>query len=226
MQTMMQKTFFTALAAAVLVAQAEGTEVVLNLHGCLGGEEITYTTNKFIVNADASPVLGYIHGTGTKKTSITLNYMGANELLCADAFTWSAPEIHFAVSADAAAQAAWEETLLSRKGGTITLLQAGSLSLMSAEEPISATLLGQSEAGGSITLGSHTAQYMGYFTTLSAAQQSITADNQLALVGSMSDGTLTLIGKLSKNGLVTPEPATTTLGLLALTALMTRRKRA
>lgn len=221
----MIKSVFTVLATAAFVGSS-AFSAVLNTSGCLGGEEMTYSTDLLTVNITSSPLLGFIHGQGKGggDTTIALNYSDANVLQCSEGFTWNAQGIHFAINADAAAQNAWcYELLHSKKTAAVTLINGGAQFSLTAASPIDATLLGQG-AGGMLTLGGgYTAQFTGFFTSLAAAQQSFTGGNQLAVVGSAEDGRLSLVGKL--NRATTPEPATATLSLLALTALCTRRRR-
>lgn len=220
----MIKSVFTVLATAAFVGSS-AFAAVLNTSGCLGGEEMTYSTDLLTVNITSSPLLGFIQGQGKGggDTTIALNYSGDNVLQCSEGFTWNAQGIHFAINADAAAQNAWcYELLHSKKTTAVTLINGGAQFSLTSFTSIDATLLGQG-AGGTLTLGNYTAQYTGFFTTLADAQQSFTGGNQLAVVGSAEDGRLALVGKLNRT--TTPEPATATLSLLALTALCTRRRR-
>lgn len=221
----MLKSVFMALVTAAFVSNAALGKAVLNTSGCLGGEEMNYSTDLLTVNITSSPLLGFIHGHGKNEadTTITLNYSGNNVLQCSEGFIWNASEIHFAVTADTAAQNAWCNTLLhSKKTAAITLIDGGAQFSLTAASPIDATLLGQS-AGSTLTLGKYTAEYTGFFTTLAEAQKSFTGGNQLAVVGSAADGKLSLVGKLNRTN--APEPTTAALSLLAVTALCARRRR-
>ena len=222
----MMKSVSLVLATAAFVSHAELEKAVLNTSGCLGGEEMTYSTDQLTVNITSSPLLGFIHGKDKYEagTTIALNYSGNNVLQCSSGFTWNATAIFFDIDADTTAQTAWCNTLLhSKKTAAITLIDGGAQFSLTAASPIDATLLGQG-AGGMLTLGGgYSAQFTGFFTSLAAAQQSFTGGNQLAVVGSAEDGRLSLVSKLNRT--TTPEPATATLSLLALTALCTRRRR-
>lgn len=219
------------LAAAVMAGSVSFSEEnlqaasIINLSGQLGGEEITLVTHNLIININSSPVLGYIHGSekNGKGTAITLNFSENNRLLCSQNFQWSATTLSFDIEADTETQQAWAEGLFSKRVADVPLISAGGLSLTSSA-PVEVTLLGQNLVGGELTLGGHKAEYMGYFTSLSDAQKSITGLNQLAVVGSAEDGGLFLVGKMSRTS-AAPEPATATLSLLALAALVARRKR-
>lgn len=221
----MIKSVFIALGTAALMSHAELEKAVLNTSGCLGGEEMTYSTAQLTANITSSPLLGFIHGKGKSggDTAITLNYSGNNVLRCSEGFTWNAQGIHFAIYADSAAQKAWCNTLRSaKKTAAVTLIDGGAQFSLSSFTTIDATLLGQG-AGGTLTLGGYSAQYTGFFTTLADAQKSFTGGNQLAVVGSAANGKLSLVGKLNRTN--APEPATAALSLLAATALCARRRR-
>ena len=221
----MMKSVSLVLATAAFVSHAELEKAVLNTSGCLGGEEMTYSTDLLTVNITSSPLLGFIHGKDKYEagTTIALNYSGNNVLQCSSGFTWNATAIFFDIDADTTAQTAWCNTLLhSKKTAAITLINGGALFQLSSATPIDASLFGMS-AGSMLTIGGYSAQYTGFFASLAEAQQSFTGGNQLAVVGSTEYGRLSLVGKLNLNS--TPEPATATLSLLALTALCTRRRR-
>lgn len=222
----MFKTLFLLPVMAVCASAADLEKAIINLDGCMDGDEITLSAHSVIININSSPVLGYIHGSTDKATNMTLNFSDNNTLKCAESFAWSAPALHFTITADSLTQEAWAQELISsHKGGSVTLLETGSAFSLTATDGIDAVLLGQGTVGGSVTLGSHTAQYMGFFTSSAEAQKSITAADQIALVGSSEDGSLALIGQLNRLSPSVPEPATATLSLLALTALAARRRR-
>lgn len=222
----MFKTLFLLPVMAVCASATDLEKAVINLNGCMDGDEITLTAHSVIINVNSSPVLGYLQGSTDKATNMTLNFSGNNTLKCAESFAWSAPALHFTITADTATQDAWAQELISsRKGGSATLIATGGAFSLTAADGIDAVLLGQGTVGGSITLGSYTAQYMGFFTSSAEAQKSITAAGQVALVGSSEDGSLSLVGQLSRRTPAVPEPATATLSLLALAALAARRIR-
>lgn len=221
----MIKSVSLVLATAAFVGGSAFAKVVLNTSGCLGGEEMTYSTDLLTVNITTSPLLGFIHGKGKNgaDTAIALNYSGNNVLQCRDGFTWNAQEIHFAINADTEAQNAWCYTLLhSKQTAAITLIDGGAQFQLSSFAPIDATLFGMS-AGSTLTIGNYSAQYTGFFASLAEAQQSFTGGNQLAVVGSTADGKLSLVGKLNRTN--APEPTTAALSLVALAALCARRRK-
>lgn len=211
---------------AVCASAADLEKAIINLDGCMDGDEITLSAHSVTININSSPVLGYIHGTADKATNMTLNFSDNNTLKCEESFAWTAPALHFTITADSVTQDAWAQELISsRKSGSVTLIATGSAFSLNATDGIDAVLLGQGTVGASVTLGSHTAQYMGFFTSDEEAQKSITAADQIALVGSATDGSLALVGRLNRLSPAVPEPATATLSLLALTALAARRRR-
>lgn len=221
----MIKSVSLVLATAAFVSNAAFGKAVLNTSGCQGGEEMTYSTDLLTVNITSSPMLGFIHGKGKNEadTTIALNYSGNNVLQCRDGFTWYASEIYFSIYADTVAQNAWCNTLIhTKKTAAITLIDGGAQFQLTSYIPIDADFLGVS-AGDTLTFGGYSAQYTGFFTSLADAQKSFTGGNQLALVGSTEYGKLSLVGKLNRAN--TPEPTTTTLSLLALTAVCARRRR-
>lgn len=224
--TPMFKTLFLLPVMAVCASAADLEKAVIDLSGCMDGDEISLSAHSVTININSSPVLGYLHGSTEKATSMTLNFSDNNTLQCAESFAWTAPALHFTITADADTQDAWARELLSsHKGGSVTLIGAGVSFSLTAPDGIDAVLLGQGTVGGSVTLGSHTAQYMGFFTSAAEAQKSITAAGQIALVGSSEDGALTLVGRLNRATPAVPEPATASLSLLALAALASRRRR-
>lgn len=222
----MFKNLFLLPVVAVCASATDLDKAIINLDGCMDGDEITLTAHAVTININSSPVLGYIHGAPDKATNMTLNFSDNNTLKCAESFAWTSPSLHFTITADSATQDAWAQELISsHKGGCATLIATGGAFSLTAPDGIDAVLLGQGTVGGSVTLGSHTAQYMGFFTSSAEAQKSITAADQIALVGSSEDGSLALVGRLSRLTPTVPEPATATLSLLALAALAARRKR-
>lgn len=222
----MLKTFFLLPMMAVCASATDLEQAIINLNGCMDGDEITLSAHSVTININSSPVLGYLHGTTDKATNMTLNFSGDNTLKCSESFAWTAPALHFTITADTTTQNAWAQELISsHKGGSATLIATGGAFSLTAPDGIDAILLGQGTVGGSVTLGSYTAQYMGFFTSVTEAQKSITAANQIALVGSSEDGSLALVGQLSRLNPSAPEPATAALSLLALAGLAARRHR-
>ncbi|MCQ2364827.1 MAG: hypothetical protein MJ051_04675 [Akkermansia sp.] len=159
-----------------------------------------------------------------KAASATLSFVAENTLSVSntlDMEVWQGSG-SLAITGDSDAKIHWATALTSADITSVTLASGGTGAFYAP--PSNTSFEGLTESG-SITLGTATVDYMGYFSEsdMAGAMSHITGDNQIALVAISGTKQLALVGKIS--GAATPEPATATLSLMALAGLCARRRR-